>query len=189
MDVNPAVSSGPAVSLSWDYEDVPITLSISKFESKRPPRRCKEEMQMPRDYREGLLREGGFTRSDLMNSIKDIQMSQKKRFQSRNDCQKAAEVTEWCRRRLLKLTGLRRNYQKDEALLWKQAQQFAVTATTEDKQDIIFEKEEKNNCDLDTNSASFHEMKTTVAPKLPDKHMMTVTQGILVALQVMLLRK
>merc|ERR1712150_257893 len=108
MDVNPAVSSGPAVSLGWEYEDVPTTLSISTFESKRPPRRCKEEMQMPRNYREGLLREGGFTRSDLRNSIKDIQMSQKKRFQSRNDWQKAVEVTEWCQRRLLKIIGHRR---------------------------------------------------------------------------------
>jgi len=151
MDVNPAVSCGPAISLSWNYQDLPTISDIQAFEEHRlPNRRGKFEFQMSRHHREFLLREEfGFTRSDIIHSMKDIRISQRQRYQSTCDRQKAVELTEWIQRRLLKLTGQRRPYEEDEALLWQQAHLWRQAMDDNDKQklgenDIPSLEEEKN---------------------------------------------
>lgn len=52
---NPSCSSGPPVSISWEYTPVG-KISLDEYEETRPPRRSHFEMVLPRKVRHDMLR-------------------------------------------------------------------------------------------------------------------------------------
>ena len=71
---NPSVSSGPALSLSWNYfPERTIEIPLEEYESKRPLRRNRIQMIIPRTTREDILKyECGLSNAEIANSVKDI---------------------------------------------------------------------------------------------------------------------
>ena len=79
---NPAVTSGPAVSLAWGHFDGKV-LPVDDYESNRPPRRHKMELQLSSVERKSILEQAGFTREDIYSSEQEIKKIQHNRFTSR----------------------------------------------------------------------------------------------------------
>lgn len=52
---NPSCSSGPPISISWEYLPAKV-LPLEVYEGGRPPRRSNIEMILPRDLRQRMLR-------------------------------------------------------------------------------------------------------------------------------------
>lgn len=52
---NPSCSSGPPVSISWEYAEA-ICLPLDAYEGSRPPRRSNLEMILPREFRQRMLK-------------------------------------------------------------------------------------------------------------------------------------
>merc|ERR1712176_694461 len=83
LDVNPSVTSGPAVGLDWAHYDLPTKYDLIEFELSRiPHRRMKTQFQMPRFYREALLLDLGYSRRDLTENIVEIKSVQRQRRKS-----------------------------------------------------------------------------------------------------------
>lgn len=61
---NPSVSSGPALSVSWNSVDH-TEMSVDDYEEFRPPRRCRSSLAVPRLVREDMLRKEGVSRSEM----------------------------------------------------------------------------------------------------------------------------
>lgn len=69
---NPSVSSGPAISLGWEYSEI-MTPSLDDYENARGKRRSKIEMAMPRHIREQILKmECECSRADIAGCIREI---------------------------------------------------------------------------------------------------------------------
>jgi len=122
LDFNPSVSSGPAIGLGWEYNDLP-TFELNAFETNHPPRRTKTEFQIPRHIREEMLREFGFSRAELAMAVKNINITKRRRQASvaAQEVECTHLAVEWTARRLKKIIGLRSSYQIEEAKLWKNA--------------------------------------------------------------------
>ena len=79
---NPSCSSGPPICLSWDPTSS-VSLCFETYESNRPPRRRKEQMQLPPSARFWRLkRENGYTSRELIEATKAIQRIQKSRVKN-----------------------------------------------------------------------------------------------------------
>mmetsp|Transcript_25983 Transcript_25983/g.29728 ORF Transcript_25983/g.29728 Transcript_25983/m.29728 type:complete len:207 (+) Transcript_25983:90-710(+) len=131
LDLNPSVSSGPAIGLGWEYNDLP-TFKLNTFERNHPPRRTKIEFQIPRHIREEMLREFGFSRGELAAAVKAINISKRQRQASvasqEVECTRLA--FEWTVRKLKKIIRLRSSYQIEEARLWKNAENLSKNKST-----------------------------------------------------------
>jgi len=67
---NPSCSSGPPVSISWEYNII-RDINLDEYEKSRPPRRVQNEMILPRDMREDLLRcEWNASRKEITDSVR-----------------------------------------------------------------------------------------------------------------------
>jgi len=76
LEINPSVTSGPAVGLGWNYspEDDEI-FALEMFEDTREYTRrgnSMEDLALPRDERENLLRSLGYTQREIAGSIRQI---------------------------------------------------------------------------------------------------------------------
>eukprot|EP00592_Proboscia_alata_P004448 CAMPEP_0194377292 /NCGR_PEP_ID=MMETSP0174-20130528/30211_1 /TAXON_ID=216777 /ORGANISM="Proboscia alata, Strain PI-D3" /LENGTH=179 /DNA_ID=CAMNT_0039158545 /DNA_START=36 /DNA_END=575 /DNA_ORIENTATION=- len=79
---NPACSSGPPVSLGWEHSPEDIEVSIDEYEKRNPYKRLPKELLLPRTTREQMLRDGGFTRSDVVRATKCATLLKKSRKKS-----------------------------------------------------------------------------------------------------------
>ena len=62
---NPAVSSGPPITIDWEYS-VRYQQDMDEHIKMTPlPRRSEKQMVMPSFYRKNLLREGGYSDNDI----------------------------------------------------------------------------------------------------------------------------
>lgn len=67
---NPSCSSGPPVSISWEY-NILGDIGVDEYESTRPPRRVQNEMILPRGMREDMLRfEWNASRKEITESVR-----------------------------------------------------------------------------------------------------------------------
>lgn len=79
MSDNPASSIGPAISIGWNYEEE-NTYIIDEYESSRMGnRRYGREMIIPSAIREDLLRHAGYSRAEIMNSIRELNVARTQR--------------------------------------------------------------------------------------------------------------
>jgi hypothetical protein len=70
MGVSPSVSSGPPLTIGWDYEGSPRRVSVMEYEAARPPRRTHHEMVLPRQTRFDWLRQEGYSRTEIQQAEK-----------------------------------------------------------------------------------------------------------------------
>ena len=79
---NPSCSSGPPVQLAWDPHDS-TELKIDDYEEYRPPRRDRAEMLMSYNVRWwSLMRESGYTVSQLKRATDACQEARKARLET-----------------------------------------------------------------------------------------------------------
>ena len=53
---NPSCSSGPPVTITWEYDPNTLILSVEEYEDARPTRRTMSQMILPRSIRTEILR-------------------------------------------------------------------------------------------------------------------------------------
>lgn len=85
LEVNPSVTSGPAVGIGWNYSpDDDEIFSLENFEEIREFARCSstEQLALPRDKREYLLRAWGYTQREIAGSVRTILRSKNQRKQT-----------------------------------------------------------------------------------------------------------
>lgn len=82
-DINPAVSSGPAIGLGWNYNILPHS-EITDFGSNRHRRRAAvlEELKIPRSERESMLREFGFDQKQINEAVRKTNIAKRQRESS-----------------------------------------------------------------------------------------------------------
>jgi len=121
---NPAVSSGPALSLSWNYNQETEMLTVDKYESERGERRLRYELIVPRHLREQILKmECGVSRTEIASCIREINKIKAGRRQTTNNLNFAGveEKAERLKRTFGKIVGLRKSNDKNMQILWEQA--------------------------------------------------------------------
>ena len=80
---NPSCSRGPALTLNWEYDDEVKDISVDEYEKIRcNTRRSKHEMLVPCVVRETIVRENGYSRSDIKEAEKESQKIQKSRYKN-----------------------------------------------------------------------------------------------------------
>lgn len=84
LEFNPSVTSGPAVGIGWNYFPDEGHFSLENFEESREFSRCNsvDELALPRDAREHLLRSWGFTQREIATSVRSILRSKNQRKQT-----------------------------------------------------------------------------------------------------------
>jgi hypothetical protein len=78
MGDNPACTAGPSISIAWDYVSE-RSISIDKYETTRSPRRFGRELMIPSRHREDLLRAAGYSRTDIVKCIRDMNIARNQR--------------------------------------------------------------------------------------------------------------
>ena len=81
---HPGGCQGPPVTLDWKYNERQTkVISVEEYEEKRPPRRCRSGMYIPRDMRiKILLQDKGFTFRQIQRAMKDANLVRMQRRKS-----------------------------------------------------------------------------------------------------------
>ena len=85
LEVNPSVTSGPAIGIGWKYiPDDDEIFSVEVFEESREYSRCGSinQLALPRDKREDLLRSWGYSQKEIAWSVRTILRSKNQRKQT-----------------------------------------------------------------------------------------------------------
>mmetsp|Transcript_101392 Transcript_101392/g.205838 ORF Transcript_101392/g.205838 Transcript_101392/m.205838 type:complete len:375 (+) Transcript_101392:211-1335(+) len=84
LEVNPSVTSGPAVGIGWNYIEQDNILTLDSFEKTRGynPRRSIRDLALPRDEREDMLRGLGYSNKEIACSVRTILRSKNQRKQT-----------------------------------------------------------------------------------------------------------
>lgn len=91
---NPSCSSGPPVSISWEYRALE-EISLDEYEQNRPPRRSHFEMVLPRKIRHNMLRqEWDVTQREIAESVRRNVKVKNQRKATVNNLGKATKVEE-----------------------------------------------------------------------------------------------
>jgi hypothetical protein len=106
---NPSCSSGPPVSISWEYNIIG-DFDVDGYERSRPMRRIQQEMVLPRYLREDLLRhEWDVSRKEIAESVRTVLKVKNQRKTTINNQGKAEILEEAlesaCRKLKRLLTG------------------------------------------------------------------------------------
>jgi hypothetical protein len=105
---NPSTSSGPPIGIGWKFipEDT-IQIDLDLYECGcEGLRRSGKELVLPRDLRENMLREVGYSRSDIINAIRSVQKAKARRNVSFHNQKyepivERVESVKYCVRRLI----------------------------------------------------------------------------------------
>lgn len=91
---NPSCSSGPPISISWEYNIVG-DINLDDYERTRPPRRVQKQMAIPRRIREDMLRyEWNASRKEITESIRRNVKVKNQRRTTINNLGKATKFEE-----------------------------------------------------------------------------------------------
>lgn len=91
---NPSCSSGPPISISWEYINIG-DVNLDEYEKMRPPRRVQNEMILPRTAREDLLRyEWNASRKEIIESVRRNVRVKNQRRTTINNLGKATKFEE-----------------------------------------------------------------------------------------------
>lgn len=76
---NPSCSNGAPVSIGWRYNEL-NPICIEKYEAwMKDKRRSRGEFHLPRSHRESILREYGYSRSQMTEATKQVAKIKKQR--------------------------------------------------------------------------------------------------------------
>lgn len=81
---NPSVSSGPPIAIEWKSFET-SEYDVDNYESTKLLPREKAQMLVPKSLREEWLRSNGHTRSEIAQTVKEVQKVKARRRQSSND--------------------------------------------------------------------------------------------------------
>lgn len=109
---NPSVSSGPPISMSWNYDqDSSGDCTVDEWENKRySERRSKSEMRVPQEVRTDWLIDAGYSVTQVRDVVHTIKKEKQEWMSSVNKSNlqdKADDMTEKVKRRLARLGGRR----------------------------------------------------------------------------------
>jgi len=84
LEINPCVTSGPAVGIGWVYSPVVESFPLEIFEKTREYLRCSstDELTISRHEREDLLRSWGYTQREIACSVRTILRTKNQRKQT-----------------------------------------------------------------------------------------------------------
>lgn len=89
---NPSCSSGPPISISWEYIENE-NIRFEDYEKMRPPRRVQNEMILPRLAREDMLRlEWNASRKEIIESVRRNVRVKNQRRTTINNLDKATKL-------------------------------------------------------------------------------------------------
>jgi hypothetical protein len=117
---NPSVKDGPPLSLGWKYEKEKI-IDLEEFETLKGPSRPRNEMRVPRNQREWLIRASGVTNKEIKNSIRDVNITKKGRMNTATSSdakEKTLEVLESAGRKFRRFVGSNKQKKVEHPLLW-----------------------------------------------------------------------
>jgi len=102
---HPSCSSGPSVSIGWTYEDSTNTYEVDDYEIQRPERKKEYELILTRQEREDLLKNLGYNRFVIAESVRGIIKVKNNRRQTINNlgAEKFEETLERARRKIKKI--------------------------------------------------------------------------------------
>lgn len=118
---NPAVTSGPAVSMAWSHHSN-TSLDCIEYEDSRPPRRIPAEFQMPASVRKTLLEKSGASSTDIQKSQAEIRITKRHRqaTAAMQELESAEILFQSIGRKWKRLiNGV--SQQQEQDLLWKNA--------------------------------------------------------------------
>ena len=91
---NPSCSSGPPLTIGWEF-DFLGSVDLEEFEECRPPRRFARQMVIPNDERENMLEQGGYSHSEIVDAVKNVDQERYHRLKTANSRRvKLAELRE-----------------------------------------------------------------------------------------------
>lgn len=79
---NPGGTAGPPLTIEWACMS-DFTADLEEYEESRPPRRDHLEMQMPASYRRDLLQRAGYTRGEITELTKPVNVARSQRARTR----------------------------------------------------------------------------------------------------------
>jgi hypothetical protein len=125
---HPGVSSGAPLAIGWRYSET-VALPVDKYEEFKPEARTKEELLVPAQVRELMLRkQASVSSSALQKAVKEVNIAknQRRRTVAMLDKQGLREIVETVERKLKRfITG--KSKEKEEEELWEKAQMEAVS--------------------------------------------------------------
>lgn len=81
---NPSVSSGPPLTIAWDFDELG-TIPLEEYENHRPARRSADQMTIPKMERLKILENTGISRSEIEKVVKEVNIARTQRLQTRNN--------------------------------------------------------------------------------------------------------
>lgn len=78
---NPSVSSGPPLTIGWNYFNE-VTIPLDIYEDSKPSPRNGREMIVPRMRREQIFRDAGFTYNQLIKLTKPVNIARIQRHKT-----------------------------------------------------------------------------------------------------------
>jgi len=81
---NPSVSSGPPLTIAWEFDELG-TIPLDSYEHNRPTRRSSDQMSIPKMERLKILENSGISRSEIEKVVKDVNIARSQRLQTRNN--------------------------------------------------------------------------------------------------------
>lgn len=123
VDINPGVSRGPAMGLSWEYAEIKA-ITVDDWELCHPPRREMREMKMTMNERMDVLRASGHSRNEILQMIKatNIARNQRKATLERMKLAGTQAKVERLGRAAMRFIGLRGTTADELDDLWEHAQ-------------------------------------------------------------------
>jgi hypothetical protein len=122
---NPASLSGVPLTIDW----IPVetaSCNVDEYEANKPPPRQMFELRMPSSYRKDLLQTLGFPRSELVASVRTVNIFRNQRRRTVETMQfcKAEEALEKVKRAALNVTLWRSKKAQERKFLQKFAKQM-----------------------------------------------------------------
>ena len=105
---NPSCSTGPPLTIGWDFDCVG-SINLDEFEECRPPRRLGRQMVIPFDERTNMLEQVGYSSSEILDAVKSVSQERHLRLKTaRSKTDKLDEVLERANRKM-KRVFMRKN--------------------------------------------------------------------------------
>lgn len=81
-------------------------MTLAQYEDERPPRRSGAQMNIPSSCREDMLRHAGYSRGEIQEALRDVNIARRKRKRTIEAMQLTPvhEFSEWVVRSSLNLT-------------------------------------------------------------------------------------
>ncbi|KAG7341771.1 hypothetical protein IV203_026290 [Nitzschia inconspicua] len=115
---NPAGFSGVPVTIDWTPLEI-ASCSVDEYEATKAPPRNAMELRMPPNYRRDLLQQLGFSRSEILSSLKHANLvrNQRRRTFETMHLSLVQEAVEKVKRAALNATIRRAKKSKEKQLL------------------------------------------------------------------------